>query len=67
MKKQILSVGKALSKAEQKKINGGISIGINIPCPIVLLAAPPEGCHYITIPAIPCPTYKLICSSFTPF
>jgi len=67
MKKQILSIGKVLSKTEQKAINGGISIGsgINFPCPIVLLAAPPPGCHYITVPGNPCPTYKLICRSFT--
>ena len=69
MKKQILSIGKVLSKTEQKAINGGaISIGgINIPCPIVLLAAPPEGCHYITVAGNPCPTYKLICPHFTPY
>ncbi|MBC8754046.1 hypothetical protein H2O64_05145 [Kordia sp. YSTF-M3] len=69
MKKQILSIGKVLSKTEQKAINGGsLGIGgISNPCPIVLLAAPPEGCHYITVPGIPCPTYKLVCFDITPY
>jgi hypothetical protein len=69
MKKQILSIGKVLSKTEQKAINvGALSIGgINNPCPLVLLAAPPEGCHYITVPGNPCPTYKLICLTPQPY
>ena len=69
MKKQILSVGRALSKKEQKAINGGAPVAIPFPnpCPIVLLAAPPEGCHYVTVPTIPCPTYKLVCDDITPY
>lgn len=66
MKKQILSIGKVLSKTEQKAINGGaISIGINNPCPLVLLAVPPEGCYYVTIPGT-C-SYRLICLGIRPF
>ncbi len=67
MKKQILSIGKVLSKEEQKAINGG---AISIPfdgCPIVLLAAPPKGCRYVTVPTKPCPTYKLVCDDFTAY
>jgi hypothetical protein len=71
MKRKILSIGKVLSKTEQKAINGGSLgsgvIGINNPCPIVLLAAPPEGCHYVTVPTIPCPSYKLVCLHITPY
>lgn len=69
MKKQILSVGKVLSKTEQKKINGGAPVVdiINFPCPIVLLAAPPDGCHYVTVPTLPCPSYKLVCDDITAY
>ena len=61
MKEQILSIGKALSKTEQKAINGGalVPIAINdLPCVEPQLAPPPEGCNYKRIR--PC-TYILIC------
>ncbi|MCT4699662.1 hypothetical protein [Tenacibaculum haliotis] len=32
MKKQILNLGKALNKAEQKEINGGGTCSAHIPC-----------------------------------
>lgn len=66
MKKQILSVGKALSKAEQKKINGGaLAVGpIDLPCEEPVLAPPPPGCRYIRI--APC-TYKLVCFDIVAF
>ena len=67
MKKQILSIGKVLSKEEQKAINGGVVVALPFECPIVLLAAPPDGCRYVTVPTIPCPTYKLVCDDITPF
>ncbi|MBC8754047.1 hypothetical protein H2O64_05150 [Kordia sp. YSTF-M3] len=66
MKKQILSIGKALSKTEQKTINGGAVGPIPIdglPCEEPQLAPPPEGCFYRRI--APC-TYRLICLSITP-
>ncbi|MGH1383925.1 hypothetical protein [Kordia sp.] len=60
MKKQILSIGKALSKTEQKAINGGaVSPGPLVPCEEPQLAPPPEGCYYRRIR--PC-TYILICN-----
>jgi hypothetical protein len=66
MKKQILSIGKALSKQEQKAINGGaLSTGIRKECPIVLLAAPPEGCRWVQN-LLTC-QWKLICDDITPF
>jgi hypothetical protein len=65
MKKQILGIGKVLSKAEQKKINGGALIPQPLDCPIVLLAAPPEGCNWEQIPGT-C-KYRLVCSIITPF
>ncbi|WP_298423423.1 hypothetical protein [uncultured Kordia sp.] len=66
MKKHILSIGKALSKAEQKAINGGalIPIGIDLPCEEPVLAPPPVGCNYRRIR--PC-TYVLVCFDITPF
>ena len=61
MKKQILSIGKALSKTEQKAINGGVATqGPFIPCVEPQLAPPPEGCYYRRIR--PC-TYRLICDN----
>lgn len=66
MKKQILSIGKVLSKTEQKAINGG-AVGpttlIGFPCQEPQLAPPPEGCYYRRIK--PC-TYRLICIDITP-
>lgn len=67
MKKQISSIGKVLSKEEQRTINGGAVIALPFECPIVLLAAPPEGCHYVTVPTKPCPTYKLVCDDIVPY
>ncbi|WP_298510874.1 hypothetical protein [uncultured Kordia sp.] len=67
MKKQILSIGKALSKAEQKTINGGIVVPTpigDLPCEEPVLAPPPVGCNYISIG--PC-RYKLVCFDITPF
>ncbi|WP_430412785.1 hypothetical protein [Kordia sp.] len=65
MKKQILNIGKVLSKTEQKAINGGALGGIGInPCPIVLLATPPEGCHYV--PIVGTCNYELVCLYYTP-
>jgi hypothetical protein len=60
MKKQILSIGKALSKAEQKVINGGrlVPISIGLPCEEPVLPPPPVGCNYKKIG--PC-RYTLIC------
>jgi len=60
-----LSIGKALSKKEQKAINGGaLAPGpIELPCEEPVLAPPPEGCRYIRIG--PC-RYKLICLTITP-
>jgi hypothetical protein len=64
MKKQILSIGKVLSKTEQKTINGGALVPIDgLPCVEPQLAPPPEGCFYRRIR--PC-TYRLICLSITP-
>ena len=65
MKKQILSIGKVLSKKEQKKINGGALIPgpIELPCEEPVLAPPPIGCFYIKTG--PC-KYKLICLTITP-
>ncbi|WP_298510871.1 hypothetical protein [uncultured Kordia sp.] len=65
MKKQILNIGKALSKAEQKAINGGALIPQPIGCPIVLLAAPPEGCRWVQNP-LTC-RYKLVCDAITAY
>ncbi|WP_046755390.1 hypothetical protein [Kordia jejudonensis] len=63
MKKHISSIGKVLSKTEQKSINGGLlSGGLGNPCPIVLLAAPPEGCRWVGIPVC---RYKLVCDAIT--
>jgi hypothetical protein len=64
MKIQILSIGKALSKAEQKTINGGavVPTELGLPCVEPQLAPPPEGCFYRRIR--PC-TYRLICLSIT--
>ncbi|PTX62222.1 hypothetical protein C8N46_103321 [Kordia periserrulae] len=69
MKKQISSIGKVLSKEEQRTINGGALVAEPFPfeCPIVLLAAPPEGCYYVTVPTIPCPSYKLVCDDIFPY
>ena len=65
MKKQILSIGKALSKTEQKAINGGIVPSpIGLPCEEPVLAPPPEGCFYRRI--APC-KYRLICLQVNPF
>lgn len=66
MKKQILSIGRALSKTEQKAINAGalVPITIGLPCEEPVLAPPPVGCHYVRI--APC-RYKLICVDITPF
>ncbi|WP_430412786.1 hypothetical protein [Kordia sp.] len=66
MKKQILSIGKALSKTEQKAINAGSlgPISIDLPCEEPVLAPPPVGCFYRRI--APC-TYRLICLEVTPF
>ncbi|MEM6722177.1 MAG: hypothetical protein AAF611_22810 [Bacteroidota bacterium] len=60
MKKQILSVGKALSKKEQKAIYGGAlaSGPIDFPCEEPVLAPPPAGCYYIRV--APC-KYRLLC------
>jgi len=65
MKKQILSIGKVLSKKEQKAIHGGalVPTPIDLPCEEPVLAPPPEGCHYRRI--APC-TYRLICISISP-
>jgi len=61
MKKQILSIGKILTKTEQKAINGGALLPtIGLPCVEPQLAPPPLGCNYIRI--APC-TYKLVCLS----
>ena len=61
MKKQILSIGKILSKTEQKAINGGALVPtIGLPCEEPQLAPPPPGCRYRRIR--PC-TYILICLS----
>ena len=51
MKKQILSIGKVLSKKEQKAINGGALVNgpIGLPCEEPVLAPPPFGCTYIRI------------------
>jgi len=62
MKKQILSIGKVLSKAEQKAIHGG---ELRIECPIVLLAAPPEGCRWVQNP-FTC-RYRLVCDVITAY
>ena len=61
MKKQILSVGKALSKAEQKKINGGapITSPIEKPCIPTVLAPPPPGCNWVRI--LGTCNYRLVC------
>ncbi len=66
MKKQILSIGKALSKAEQRAIYAGalVPTAIDLPCEEPPLAPPPEGCYYRRI--APC-TYRLICLDITPF
>lgn len=60
MKKQILSIGKALSKAEQRSIIAGIRVptAIDLPCEEPVLAPPPVGCNYKR--TAPC-TYVLIC------
>ena len=66
MKKQILSIGKALSKAEQQTINGGALVPSpigDLPCEEPVLAPPPEGCYYRRIR--PC-TYILMCVDITP-
>ena len=65
MKKQILSVGRALSKKEQKAINGGaLAPGpIDAPCEEPVLPPPPQGCTYKRI--APC-RYRLICLQITP-
>lgn len=61
MKKQILSIGKVLSKTEQKAINGGALVPtIGLPCVEPPLAPPPVGCNYRKI--APC-TYILVCLS----
>ncbi|KAB8155018.1 hypothetical protein EZY14_003815 [Kordia sp. TARA_039_SRF] len=66
MKKQILSIGRALSKNEQRTISGGIATPepIDSPCEEPVLAPPPEGCRYIKIG--PC-RYRLICLQITPY
>jgi len=64
MKKQILSIGKVLSKKEQKEINGGLVPISNLPCEEPVLAPPPEGCFYRRIG--PC-RYRLICLQVNPF
>ncbi|WP_108114429.1 hypothetical protein [Kordia periserrulae] len=65
MKKQILSIGKVLSKKEQRIISGGIVTPepIDSPCEEPVLAPPPEGCRYIKI--APC-SYRLVCLQITP-
>ncbi|AXG70657.1 hypothetical protein KORDIASMS9_02900 [Kordia sp. SMS9] len=66
MKKQILSIGKVLSKKEQSAINGGIVLPtpIDFPCEEPVLPAPPIGCNYVKIG--PC-RYKLVCFQATPY
>jgi hypothetical protein len=64
MKKQILSIGKVLSKKEQRKIHGGALIPgpIELPCEEPVLPPPPVGCFYRRI--APC-KYRLICFEAT--
>lgn len=66
MKKQILSIGKVLSKTEQREIYAGalVPTPIGLPCEEPVLAPPPVGCYYIRI--APC-RYRLICEDITPF
>lgn len=65
MKKQILSIGKVLTKKEQRTISGGIvPEPIDSPCEEPVLPPPPEGCRYIKIG--PC-RYRLICLQITPY
>lgn len=61
MKKQILRIGSALSKREQRAIYAGALVpnSIELPCEEPVLAPPPEGCFYRIIR--PC-TYVLVCS-----
>ncbi|MGH1383924.1 hypothetical protein [Kordia sp.] len=61
MKKQILSIGKALSKTEQKAISGGAPD----PCIPTQLPAPPVGCYYRRV--IGTCNYILLCDDIFPF